>query len=86
VKKRPAPRYEGKATVLTTWRTRLRTKWATRAGRKSSMHIKCVRLTTAWNKVSTYHNKPVVNNRNLISLNGNEREKSLFNVNSLVNT
>ena len=84
--KQPAPSYEGKATVLTTWRTRRRTRRRTRAGRKLIRHIKWVRLTTASYKVSAHHNKPGVNTRNLISLTGNEPEKSLFNVNSFVKT
>jgi len=58
-------------TVLTTWRTRRRTRWGTRAGRKLIRHIKCVRLTTASYKTSAYHYEPA---------------KSLFNVNSFVNT
>jgi len=71
----PAPRCEMKATVLTNWRTRRRTRPGTQAGR-----------TTASYKVSAYHNKPGVNTRNLISLTGNEPAKFLVNVNSFVNT
>ena len=80
------PRCEEKATVLTTWRTCRRTRRGTRAGRKLIRHIKCVRLTSASYKISAHNNKPGVNTRNLISLTGNQLAKSLFNVNSFVNT
>ena len=57
----PAPRWEGNATVLTTWRTHRRTRRGTLAGRKLIRHIKCVRLTTASYKLSAYHNKSGIN-------------------------
>ena len=71
---------------MTTWPTRHRTRQGTQAVRKLIRHIKCGRLTPASYKVSGYHNKPGVNTRNLISLTGNEPLKSLFNINSFVNT
>jgi len=85
MKNQPASRCEGKATVLTTWRTYRATRRGTRAGRKLIRHIKCVRLPTAIYKVSAYHNNPDVNTGNLISLTCNEPAKSLFNVNSFCN-
>ena len=74
---------EGKATPLSTLEYASSHKTGTRAGRKLIRHIKCVRLQTPSYKVSAYQNKPGVIT---ISLTGNEPTKSLFSVNSIINT